>query len=155
MNPKIPAWAAFDHLCAATAQMDGDTIRIFVASDDMEDAASEVMFGAGDPGMPGDGGMLTSPSGVQAAAVTLFGAKDIQVNWMAGSNAQGQYVALLTEDYTMLVGELVELGPDATSYKFSNVGSGTFGVAVISYRIVDGEIKYGFEFDDIQMVTLP
>ena len=132
----------------------GETFSIFVGEGDMQ---VEVMVTAGEPGTgTGTGTDLTPPTNVRAGPVTQFGASDIQVLWTPGMNADGHYVALLSEDLSYLVEELVSLGADATMHKFSNVASGTYKVAVMSFRISDaGMTEYGLVFNDIRTVTLP
>ena len=139
------------------SQGDSATIRVIV--NDMVEDTQTVYFGD-DPGTdttdPVMDGEMTAPSDVRASPITQFGASDIQVLWMPGENADGHFVALLTEDLSSLVGDLVDLGPDATRHKFSGVGSGTYKVAVMSFRINDaGMTEYGLVFDDIRTVTLP
>ncbi len=98
---------------------------------------------------------LGKPGDVKAAYLSLLGASDIQVTWTPGANAEGHYVALLSEDYSYLVEDLASVGSDVGSYKFSNVSSGTYQVGVISWRIGDDGIELGYDFADFQEVDVP
>ena len=129
----------------------GTTISIIVGTGDMQQVKTVTIGMAPTPPATD----LTNPGNVKAAAVTFLGASDIQVSWTPGANAEGHYVALLSEDLSYLVTDLVPLGSDASSHKFTDVDSGTYKVAVISWRIGDDGIELGYEFDDFKTVTMP
>jgi titin len=100
-------------------------------------------------GMPTDGEMLTSPSGVDAASLPGTGA--VSVSWTPGQNATQHWVVLFSLPGYDVGGRVEVLNdPDANFQVFRNVPVGEYEVVVASY-----DPDTGFQYQDgIGMVTV-
>ena len=137
--------------------MDGETIRIFVGSGDLEEDYPVTLGAADDAMPPPDGGVLTSPSGVDAAS--LSGTGVVSVSWTPGQNATQHWVVLFSLPGYETEGRVEVLNdPDADFHVFRNVPNGEYEVLVASYHPdavdVDTDDK-GFRYlDGIGTVTV-
>ena len=102
-----------------------------------------------EPGMPTDGEMLTSPSGVDAAS--LPGTGTVSVSWTPGQNATQHWVVLFSLPGYDAEGRVEVLNdPDANFQVLRNVPAGEYEAVVASY-----DPGMGFQYQDgIGMVTV-
>ena len=125
------------------------TITVTATDMDGAYAMQTIMVTVMAEGMPTDGEMLTSPSGVDAASLPGTGA--VSVSWTPGQNATQHWVVLFSLPGYDVGGRVEVLNdPDANFQVFKNVPNGEYEVVVASY-----DPDTGFQYQDgIGMVTV-